>query len=97
MTTGLRRRINRLAAAIARAEERCVRDFLLAAVNTLKESGQTALIDDYLAAVEGAEFAHDPNAWLTERTASGEPASVPASAPASGAIAVAEHASGRAR
>jgi predicted transcriptional regulator len=93
MTTDLRRRINRLAAAIARAEERCVRDFLVAAVTKLQDSGQAALIDDYLAAVEGAEFAHCPDAWLAERSAVGEPPSVLAPAPAPGAIAVAEHAS----
>ncbi len=70
MNSDLRRRINRLAAAIARAEERCVRDFLAGAVATLQDSGHGALIVDYLEAVERAEFAHDPSAWLAERFAS---------------------------
>jgi hypothetical protein len=91
MTTDLRRRINRLAAAIARAEERCVRDFLVAAVTKLKDSGRADLVADYLKAVESAEFAHDPDAWLAERSAGGEPASALAAAP--DAIAVTEHAS----
>jgi hypothetical protein len=78
MNSDLRRRINRLAAAIARAEERCVRDFLAGAVATLQDSGHGALIVDYLDAVERAEFAHDPQAWLAERAASGTPARAPA-------------------
>ncbi len=71
MNSDMRRRINRLAAAIARAEERCVREFLAGAVATLQDSGHGALIVDYLEAVERAEFAHDPRAWLAERAASG--------------------------
>jgi hypothetical protein len=87
MNSDLRRRINRLAAAIARAEERCVRDFLAGAVTTLQDSEHGALIVDYLEAVERAEFAHDPQAWLAERAASGT------HAPAPGLVTVAECAS----
>ena len=79
MNNNLRRRINRLAAAIARAEERCVRDFLSGAVATLRDSGQATLIDEYLEAVERAEFAHDPLAWLAERAPRGTSVSVPGS------------------
>ncbi len=77
MSSDLRRRINRLAAAIARAEERCVREFLAGAVATLEDSGHAELIVDYLESVERAEFAHDPRAWLAERAASGSPAPAP--------------------